>query len=547
MKHLLVCMGVVFLAVLTLTSCGGGGGGGGDGDNQHLQIDAFDSNTVEPLAKLTIIGKGFNPSAYLTVNFFDDADFSLEVPVLEATTSSVIVAVPPYINKSTGKFESGTVSVRVLQDSTAGSVISNTLTGLDIGALPNLTLAPGEVTANVAGFLELSLTDTINQIAELDRLPGGQFNTGDLRSRLEAIRLQYGELKTKVRNAINNPDQAETIGMINGVPISLDEESLTIADQLMVAIINDTLVQLQVTSPAALSNVAFALTNVSSFCENNPDVCGASGQPPVTLKYYRTGEVTAVEQYHYAMALPGARELFSKVANWFAATSATLGAVATVTGIGTPIVVVAAVTQVNIECMAVKYGLDAARLSANSTDKEAAQDLLEDFTGTLEYMRDSVLSPTIAAISEQAGVVYDLFTGWQPVVEDQIPDYVSQLENFIAMPAPTGDVTGAWFGTVNNPNLGRVGCAGGESYFDLSLNEDDFTNVTGYYGSVPVSGSRTGYTMTINANTRFGNRSYTWTWDGNDTISGSVAYFCWSLETGQLLNEGTGTFSVIRY
>ncbi|RJP52919.1 MAG: hypothetical protein C4583_05880 [Anaerolineaceae bacterium] len=548
MKHLLVWMGIVLLAVLTLTSCGGGGGGGGVGDDQSIQIAAFDNNNVEPLAKLTITGTGFDPSADLTVNFFDAADFSLDVPVLEATASSVIVAVPPYMNISTGKFEPGTVSVRVLQTSIAGNVTSNTLTGLDIGALPDLTLTPGEVTANVAAFMELSLTDTINQLAELDLLQAGQFSTGNLRAQLEANRLQYGELKAKVRNAINNPDQAEPIGMINGVSISIDEESLTIADQLMVAMINETLAQLQV-GPAALarSSAVFATTNVSSICQSNPDVCGASGQPLVIVKNYRTGEETAVEQYHYAMALPGARELLSKAANWFAATSATLGAVATVTGFGTPVVVVAAVTQVNIECMVVKYGLDAARLSANNSDKEAAKDLLEDFTGTLEYMRDSVLSPTIAAISEHAGVVYDLFTGWQPVVEDRIPDYLSQMENFIDTPAPTGNVIGEWSGAVNNPNLGRVGCSGGESYFGLSLDEDAFMAITGSYGSVAVSGSRTGNTMMINASTRFGNRSYTWTWDGNDTITGSVAYFCWSLETGQLLNEGTGTFIVTRY
>lgn len=558
--HYLYLIGVFAIGLMAIVASGGGGGGSGEGttlpvaESDTIQITAIDNTNVEPLAKLTITGTGFDPSTNLTVSFFDDNDFGFDVPVLEATASSVIVAVPPYINMSTGKFETGTVNIRVLQNSTGGDLTSNTITGLQIGSLPALALTPGEVTANVAGFMELSLTDTIDRLAELDTLPTGQFNTEDLRAQLEDLRLKYGQLKALVRNAITDPDQAEDIGMINGVPISLDEESLRAADQLMVAVINETLSQLQFTSLAAQesgeilarSSSAFARSNISSICEGNPQLCNASGEPLITVKNYRTGEETAVAQYEYAMALPGASELLGSFMTWFAATSATLGAITAAAGFTVPLVAVAAITQVNVECMVAKYGLDAARLSADSDDKEAAKDLLDDFNGTLEYMRDSVLSPTIAAISEEAGVVYDLFTGWQPAVEDQIPALLTQLETFIDTPAPTGGVTGEWSGTVNNPNLG-TGCEGGEWYFSISLEEDASMNITGSYGSVSLTGSRSGYDLTINASTRFGDRSYTWTWDGNDTITGSVAFFCWSLDTGALLSEGSGSFSVTRY
>ncbi len=525
-----------------------------DAEPDTIQITAIDNTNVEPLAKLTITGTGFDPSANLMVSFFEDNNFSFDVPVLEATASSIIVAVPPYINTSTGKFEAGTVSVRVVQNSTGGNETSNTITGLQIGALPVLTLTPGEVTANVAGFMELSLTDTIDRLAELDALPAAQFNTEDLRDQLEDLRLQYGQLKALVRNAITDPDQAGDIGTINGVAVSLDEESLRAADQLMVAMINETLSQLQFTSLAAQesgemlarSSSVFALSNISSICEGNPQLCNASGEPLITVKNYMTGEETAVAQYEYAMALPGASELLGSFMNWFAATSATLGALTAAAGLTMPLVAVAAITQVNVECMVAKYGLDAARLTADSDDEEAAEDLLDDFNGTLEYLRDSVLSPTIAVISEEAGVIYDLFTGWQPALENQVPALLTQLETFIETPAPTGGVTGEWSGTINNPNLGP-GCEGGEWSFSISLEEDASMNITGSYGTVELTGSRSGYTLTINASTMFGNRSYTWTWDGHDTITGSAAFFCWSLDTGALVAEGSGTFSVTRY
>jgi hypothetical protein len=563
MKRLWIWMGIAVVAVLTSLSCGGGGGGDTSTTTpattptqpETVQINSMDSTNVEPLARLTITGTGFNLAATITVSFSHD-DISLNVPVLEATTTSVTVVVPPYIDKSTGDFDTGTVSVQVTQNSASGSATSNTLSGLQIAALPALTLSPGEITANVAAFMELSLTDTINRVAELDSFPGSQNDTTNLRTQLEALRLQYSQLKDKVRNAIANPDQAETIGTINGVSITLDQESLTAADQLMAAMINEVLPQLQITSPApqraerlATSSAARKQADISSICDGNPQLCTASGEPLITVKNYHTGEETAVAQYEYAMALPGASEILGNIMNWFAATTATIGAVAVTAGVSMPIAAVAAITEVNVTCMVAKYGLDASRLTANYNDKDAAKALLDDFNGTLAYMRDSVLSPTAAAISEKAGVVYDLIVGWQPIVSDQIPSTLTDLENYFDTNAVAPNVTGSWSGTLNNPNLGIVGCEGGQSYYSLSLTEDLSMNISGSTGfGSALSGSRDGNLLAISANSpRFGARGpFTWTWDGSNTINGSVAYFCWSLDTGALLTEGVGTFTVTR-
>jgi hypothetical protein len=392
-------------------------------------ISSLSTTSASPMKRLTITGAGFDTAATLTVSFFDNNGFKLDVPVLEATTSSITVAVPPYINPPTGMFEPGTVNIRVLQNSTGSIVASNTLIGFQIGSLPTLTLPPGSVTANVSGFLELSLTDTINRLSELDTSSGGQIDTADLRAQLESIRVQDGQLKSKIRNAIANPGQVETIGKINWVPISLDQESLKIADQLMVAMINDILEEIQNYPVQEASSRHVRAQAIGCTQVGDPDLCH--------MEKMLTGYVTVdgSEQYtsqEYLQAVvPAARDKLAKIMNWFAAGAATIGAVAATSEVTIPLGAVAAITQVNVTGMVALSGMDSASLSANSNDKDAAKRLLDDFNGTLEFMRDSVLSPIIAAISEKAGILYDLYTGWKPVLEDKIPVFLTQLKTFI--------------------------------------------------------------------------------------------------------------------
>ena len=556
MRQVSVWIVILVVAALTIASCGGGGGDSGGNDQpEAVEINAIDKTTTEPFDMVTISGSGFNPSGALTVNFFGAGGFNVAVPVLEATSTSIQVIVPPFIDMTSGNCQSGTVGISVGQTSAGSTMTSNIIEGLEIAALPALILSPGDVTANVAGFLEMSLTNTIDHLSELESMPGSHIDTQELRSQLESIRLQYGDIKTMVRNAIADPDQADSIGTINDTPIRLDETSLQLADQMMVAILNGVLSQLQQASPASRLNqnghttldTMLSPANLSAECEVNPQLCGSTGQPVLTVLNTRTGEVSAVTQYNYAMALPGASQIWNNITKVFAATTATLGAIAVTTGTGgLPLVAVAAITQVNVVAMSTQFGLDAARLTADADDKEAAKDLLDDFNGTLTYMRDTVLSPFISAFSQNAGIGYDLITGWWSAAEDNIPDVLFQLEDFLDTPPPSGNVTGYWSGTINNPNLGISGCAGGQSYFSISLNEYVDHTLSGSYGSVSISGTRNDYALSINASTSYGNRSYNWSWDGDDALTGSVAYFCWSLETGALLGEGTGTFNVTR-
>lgn len=108
-------------------------------------------------------------------------------------------------------------------------------------------------------------------------------------------------------------------------------------------------------------------------------------------------------------------------------------------------------------------------------------------------------------------------------------------------------VTGYWSGTMSLPGAAISGCQAETVYFSLSLTEDASQGISGYTSNdrTITSGSRSGNSITVTLDTMFGARGpYTWTWNGTNTISGSMAYFCYSLDTGALLSEGTETFSV---
>lgn len=110
-------------------------------------------------------------------------------------------------------------------------------------------------------------------------------------------------------------------------------------------------------------------------------------------------------------------------------------------------------------------------------------------------------------------------------------------------------VTGYWSGTMAMPGAPVTGCEAQTVSFTLSLTEDATMGLSGYTSNSRTisSGSRNGNAVTVMLDTMFGPRGpYTWTWNGVNAISGSMAYFCYSLDTGALLYEATETFSVTR-
>ena len=393
-----------------------------------------------PGSLLTIGVSGFDPAAALSVRLFDEKGFTVTIPAIKASANAVHITVPPLINMTTGGFEHGFVNVELIQTLGTTTLRSNPVSGFEIGSLPALTLPPGSVSANVAGFLELALTDTENRLLEIDTTSGGQINTLDLRSRLETMRIQFGQLKNKIRAAIANPGQAETVGVINGIPVTLDQQSLRVADQWMVAVIDGILAELQRTpmqeaSPSYARSL-LALPQAIGCTQEDPVLCGMEK----TLTGYKTvdGSEQLTSQEYLRAVVPAARDKVADLSAKFGAAAATIGAAVVIAGGSVPLSVVALLTTATVVGGIAVFGMDAAALSSRSDDKEAAKRLLEDFNGQIESVLIGAVSPIIGAISTKAGILFDLAAGWKPILEDKIPAYLTQAKTFIAAePPPT--------------------------------------------------------------------------------------------------------------
>jgi len=117
-----------------------------------------------------------------------------------------------------------------------------------------------------------------------------------------------------------------------------------------------------------------------------------------------------------------------------------------------------------------------------------------------------------------------------------------------SIPVSNG-VSGSWAGTLTQPGAPYTGCDAQTVSFSLTLYEDSQENISGSTsnGRTIASGVRIGDSVVVTLSTMFGLRGpYTWDWDGANTITGSMAYFCYSLDTGDLLSEGAETFTVKR-
>jgi hypothetical protein len=403
-----------------------------------ITINSLNKSSAAPCEFLTITGSGFDTTAALSVRFFDGEGFSVAIPVMKANATTINITVPPFINMATGGFEAGVVNVEVIQTSGTVTLTSNTISGFEISSLPTLTLPPGSVTSNIAGFLELTLTDAQNRLSELDTSSGGQINTEDLRSKLESMRILFGQLKNKIRESMANPSQAENVGTINGIPVSLDQESLRIADQWMVAVINGILAEMQGAPP--LSKQANRLMSShfqATECADVPELC----ESLKTMKMVGSGEDVSSQQYLHSV-VPLARNILVDLSIKFGAATAVIGAVLATVEVSIPLNVVALLTTANLEVLLAQYGMDASWLAVNSNDKEAAKRVLDDFDSGIQFVLPGVISPIISDISPKAGICYDLYNGLEPLFEDKLPAFLAQAITYNAGKPPLDIYTG---------------------------------------------------------------------------------------------------------
>lgn len=191
-------------------------------------LSLFYPRSAVPSSLLTVTGSGIDPTATLTVTVFDDTGYSATLPLAAVSATSLQFSVPPYVNSATGNFSSGTVNLQLTQSSNGASVTSNTLTGLNILALPTPAAAPGNATL---GLIQANL-------AEAQKLQNSIRGTAQDTPAVDAeIAQQVSNMQALVTNVQNVVQGAASfsLGAVGGVDITVTSANLGEVDAFILA------------------------------------------------------------------------------------------------------------------------------------------------------------------------------------------------------------------------------------------------------------------------------------------------------------------------
>ena len=325
---------VTMNAAATVTASFNTAGQGG------IAISSLSGNSVPPFGTLVINGSGFDPAnAAISVLLTPTAGGpSIAVPAAAATANSIQICVPPLLGATQG-IATGAASVQVIQLEGTTLSTSNVVTGLQITALPAVPAdaVPGEVTL---GVLDETLNVDATTIAAAQRDP----DLADLAAALVGFNADLNTLVSAIQAIKNDPSKTITITGANGVPITLDANTLALSDQLMWAYLSEFLAEMgDLLQPSPAAGRSAAAEGMFPAPADNAAVCaGYENTDPVTQIAACGGQqdlqnqLTAfdwigtqgqkVQKFLIGMEL-------SPVAGWAAAASGMTGAEALVFGL----------------------------------------------------------------------------------------------------------------------------------------------------------------------------------------------------------------------
>jgi hypothetical protein len=202
------------------------------------------------------------------------------MPPLTVSPTSITVGVPPVSDQS-GAFAPGTVSVKVVEVSTSGTMNSNTVDGLMIQDLPPApALPPGTVTL---AFLS-GVIDFATQMQST--IPGSQLDTPEFKkSSSDGIDVM-NKLVPLVQAVVEGSSSTASLGSVNGIPVTFGSADLTNADRIVMGI---------------LVSLASSQTSVSSSYKTlATDVCDIS---QISQDYYSNPVKLSKADYYYHWSL----------------------------------------------------------------------------------------------------------------------------------------------------------------------------------------------------------------------------------------------------
>ncbi|MBI5938224.1 MAG: hypothetical protein HY850_10290 [Betaproteobacteria bacterium] len=200
-----------------------------DFSNQPL-IQGLGTISAQPGGVLTVTGAGFDPNASPSLRFTNASGYSVTVPAVAATATSLTVPVPPLIDTVSGEFSSGGVSVQVTQAN--GSQVSNSFAGLTLNALPGATNRP-------AGTLTLAFLKQALAMAQQHKatLPSSSLNNTQTVAAIDRQLSLLPALISAVEQIMASPSSAPAWGTIKGRTLTLDTQALRNSDRLLLSML----------------------------------------------------------------------------------------------------------------------------------------------------------------------------------------------------------------------------------------------------------------------------------------------------------------------
>jgi hypothetical protein len=359
-------------------------------------ITSLSTNSAAPVSILAIAGSGFDPTATLSVSFFDNKGFRLDIPVLVAGPTSVEVAVPPYINPATGTFGPGTVNVQLIQNLGGSIVTSNSIQNFQLQDLPTSVAPPGAVTLNL-------LNGIINYYVTLQAaIRGTLLDVPELNAAIANNLANLQSLGTQVQAVMQSPSTSFTLGSINGNNLVIGTQALSATDKLIIGMFQS-LSSTSVPTSAVMGVMKNSLVGATIPCQQEANA--------YTNFLLNPGlQVTDTSGYNgYAGCSSGGLPVAVQTTNEVVGGAGTLS-MGILGFFGAPEIALAlpAAAMFNVTAMSVVLQIDVAAALKNVNNSASYQAMHQAVDKIEETLRDLLVGQVIP---KTAGNVKDIYSG----------------------------------------------------------------------------------------------------------------------------------------
>jgi hypothetical protein len=216
----------------TITATSGSVSGTDSVTVQAPSISAVSNSNPLPLTPLSISTTGLNTTSPLTVNFADTAGFSVSiVPTRVQSDGTVVVAVPLYVDTTTGAPQGGVVAMSITQGSITTS--PTTVTIQNLPTVASYGVAPGAITHAVLIFQSLILSQRINALEALGGATGSQIDTTASVTSLKAqLAATIGARSDVDRVSVDSGVVVPAATTTTGTQIQFDATTLDLMDRV---------------------------------------------------------------------------------------------------------------------------------------------------------------------------------------------------------------------------------------------------------------------------------------------------------------------------